>query len=103
MTMTEEQAKTKWCPYARVIPAYLDGESMSPLPIEVPAHNRIQEIGAPRGQDATTHKAMNCIASECMAWRGQWRRKSDGLLCGQSYPSCGDGERVGHCGLAGAP
>jgi hypothetical protein len=44
--LTEEQAKTKWCPYVRV------------------------SMGPNRNQKAETH--LTCLASNCMAWRSVW-------------------------------
>ena len=40
---SEAEAKTKWCPYARVIPGQLRAGTMHPVP-DIPAHNRVQEI-----------------------------------------------------------
>jgi len=48
--MTEDEAKTKWCPHVRQSNGYKEGFSK----------NR-ESSGAPT--DA------RCIASECMAWR----------------------------------
>jgi hypothetical protein len=60
--LTEEQAKTKWCPFTRV------GEQASGA-----AENR------PDG-------SFNCIASNCMAWR--WEAGS--LVASVSRPGyCG--------------
>lgn len=71
---TEEQAKEKWCPFARCAMKgeedkwYVNGINRWPLA-------------------AADHQTgPKCIASECMAWR--WKNTLH--------------ER-GHCGLAGAP
>jgi len=54
MTLTEEEARKKWCPFARVPSAIgMNGSAVS----GTPAINR-----AP-------HVEVTCIASECMAWR----------------------------------
>jgi hypothetical protein len=71
--MTEEEAKTKWCPFARV----LDGSAAA-----VAAVNR----DADDSEDWPT-----CIGSACMAWR-KYR-------CGQIEGERIDG----YCGLAGKP
>lgn len=71
---TEDEAKTKWCPFARVAFQY---RVQAPDAMIVP--NRA-ENEAPIG---------TCIASECMAWRKK-PRLSDG------QPSL-----LGYCGLAG--
>lgn len=48
--MTEEEARTKWCPFVR-IGNYLSGGSLNRDPTgEIKAN-------------------MKCIASDCMAWR----------------------------------
>ena len=53
--MTEDEAKTKWCPQARVATErHADGGS-----------NRVQY--ADRSWDTTL--GSRCIASACMAWR----------------------------------
>jgi len=67
MMMTEEEAKTKWCPMVRVAHATTDI-----------AVNRASEYSHTR-----------CLASECMMW--QWKDKSDlqGTIprgyCGLNY------------------
>ena len=48
--MTEEEAKTKWCPFYRVPTAWEDD-----------GRREAREIGE-----------QSCIASECMAWRKDW-------------------------------
>jgi hypothetical protein len=92
---TEEQAKAKWCPFARVKP-WQEGEQPAP------SHNR--EGGGPYDSQGMETPVINgssrCIASECMAWRVErWRlergdAESDGA--GNWLP-------VGYCGLAGQP
>lgn len=54
--MTEEEAKTKWCPFARVLDSGKDAR------IGYVAANRWQ--GPLYGTDAA-----RCIGSSCMAWR----------------------------------
>lgn len=75
--MTEDEAKTKWCPFVRI--TALDGEWET---------NRGD---FPSG-------ALACVASECMAWRvmrliDTGKRKSPPL----------DYVVDGYCGLAGNP
>lgn len=73
--MTEEEAKTKWCPFSRVM-------MWEPQEGQNPAVNR-------------NLADVNCIASGCMAWR--WRRhKPKGWSGTAPVPAEG-----GHCGLAG--
>lgn len=72
--MTEDEAKTKWCPFARMV----DPNANPPEPV----CNR----WAPAEIDnAVIPQAALCIASDCMVWRKQGLR-------GQGY-----------CGLAGKP
>ena len=73
--MTEEEAKTKWCPFARAQTADTDA---------APAVNRTLRGGIDLG--------CHCIGSACMAWR--W---DDDLLPKPNSLS------QGHCGLAGKP
>lgn len=103
--MTEDQAKTKWCPFSRIGTSGGDGS------------NRWIESA---GEDATTaanYKPVLCIASACMAWRTatnpgvEWHP----FVSDQS-PGAGwywsdiekqwwraDQKPFGYCGLAGAP
>jgi hypothetical protein len=62
--ISEDVARSKWCPFARVVPAILDGARMHPAAGNPPAHNRVQEIGG-ETTEATTHAAHNCLASKC--------------------------------------
>ena len=84
MLLTEEEAKTKWCPAARVSDAGLG--------------NRYTMV-----DDLTSGMAFaHCIASRCMWWR--WgvdetrdrHRKPDGTV--EEYR-----HKAGYCGIAGKP
>ena len=57
--MTEDQARTKWCPMARVVVTHESGAQFGPM-------NRTESCG-----DDKFMKPMGsfCIASACMAWR----------------------------------
>ena len=80
--MTEDQAKTKWCPFTRI-------------------YNRTA-TGTPTG-------SAYCLASACMAWRRQTvfidRATNEPAVPGKA--AIGDLElwysNEGYCGLAGAP
>jgi hypothetical protein len=86
--MTQDEAKTKWCPFARTVQFdVIDAGASSP-------RNRVQST---KGSNAGTLYAdtlagAKCIASACMAWR---------------WVAWNDVERIpddhGYCGLAGAP
>ena len=106
--MTEEEAKTKWCPFARVmISADSDGGGAFAVkgPIALGSANRFK-----------ANERAACIASECMAWR--WRTvpnpawKPDASMMMAQYlapnpysqtPAGIASSTDGYCGLAGAP
>ena len=73
---TEAEAKTKWCPFVRLMvnSGGVLGDS--------PPHNRVLLFNV--AKDDNIPEAAYCIASACMAWR------------------TGDGVH-GYCGLAGKP
>lgn len=81
--ITEEEAKAKWCPFARAIGHATDGATH--------AINRAY----PGGE--LDIEWSRCIASACMAWR--WAEKWDTL--NDEYET-GPLTR-GYCGLAGKP
>ena len=93
--MTEDEAKTKWCPFARVI-----------APITAPdaemvwtTGNRVsipEQLGTISSGDPMNPDAAHCIGSACMAWR--WSRPPAGPDTFRSQHIPG----VGFCGLAGA-
>jgi len=85
--MTEDEAKTKWCPHVRLMSAgRLDEYGAPEVPQPQTTFNRI----AVSGQANPWRPAQGaCIASECMAWR--W-----------DYDQYGDATE-GFCGLAGRP
>lgn len=78
MTMTENEAKTKWCPQVRAINEDFENDQAS---------NRTEQAEAPSGWDCPAYL---CIASACMAWR--WKLNDHGHSM-----------NLGWCGLAGAP
>lgn len=79
--MTEDEAKTKWCPMVRISGAGNDGA--------------ISNRGC---SDEAVHAdvAQMCMASDCMAWR--WKKVPP------EYAGVHDQLEIpdeGHCGLAG--
>ena len=78
--MTEDEAKTKWCPFTRAMAA-----SVSTSP------NRLLD-GAP-------HRGSMCIGSACMAWR--WHQPTYSGRYGET--PTGEAPTEGHCGLASRP
>jgi len=79
--MTEEEAKTKWCPFVRAVS--VDS-----------GHSAANRIALPKEAVALPVSA-RCIASACMAWRMK------------PVPTPGGEGRLsrveGFCGLAGQP
>jgi hypothetical protein len=73
--MTEEEARKKWCPFARVLITGGDDEN-----ITMTSANRIPYH--------SSKGAESCIASECMAWRYNKNNVDDDR---------------GYCGLVGKP
>lgn len=114
--MTEDEAKTKWCPFVRITPSTED-------------HHSVTSRGEIITRDVNV--SLLCIGSACMAWRarpmaGLHRaqaelaadRKINAIKAlRESFPEYGlleakqviEGERPwpvatdGYCGLAGAP
>jgi len=81
-SMTEDQARERWCPFARVADS---------IETSAPAANRLSRF---RGvtNDPLVPDAF-CIASDCMAWR----------VSGVVRDEDGEGPWLGYCGLAGKP
>src|SRR4051794_881343 len=106
--MTEAEAKTKWCPFARVVASLPDSMSNP--------RNRVVEV---TGKDhvilADRLAGANCIGPACMAWR--WDTEPSAASTPDDYRhatatiSWGDGRTdeirrgdlvaTGYCGLAG--
>lgn len=94
--MTEEQAKTKWCPMVRLI----DGQP----PGAASTNREYKEFG-------TEHEESNrCIGAACMMWR--WDDVPNPVYEAQSpfmqwtpanIPMTIKSETHGHCGLSGCP
>jgi hypothetical protein len=69
--MTEEEAKTKWCPFART--TQTDGINTSG------ARNRVGNSDT-MTTDADRLLGMQCIGSACMAWRAVVTRERPRLV-----------------------
>lgn len=87
--MTEQEAKTKWCPFARV------GSETTGLG----SINRdVRKVA--------NFDSVHCIGSACMAFRQHgWRDKEDGQFKSMIYEKADatHWEPMFHCGLAGKP
>jgi len=75
MSMTEEEAREKWCPFVRLVVGDVDKFT--------PSANRMATIDDP--QTTRLPKASYCIASECMMWQEIGHKRDD--------------EPRGYCGL----
>lgn len=104
--MTEEDAKTKWCPFSRVALGWSQ---------DTARRGSGQELAATvnRGDNLSGHT--ECIGSACMAWRwdapvevyGHDPRGLPGSDVGLDPAIVGTARRFlpreGYCGLAGKP
>lgn len=95
---TEEEAKTKWCPFARVLASETDDLTAA----HHGPYNRVYIKADGFDTDGRTSRSpmiAQCLGSACMAWR-----QTDN----KTWPS-GPGkperkpEPSGYCGLAGRP
>jgi len=80
--MTEDEARTKWCPFARVI-HFHDND-----------HQGIAPAAGNRGCHGYPKPEARCIASDCMAWR--WGSDVTVGKFKTQRENC-----HGYCGLAG--
>jgi hypothetical protein len=104
--MTEDEAKTKWCPFARMKVASHADEGVPAVNEPQTTFNRIaiNSQSAPFIADQA-----RCIGSACMAWRRQTvmvdRATNEPAIPGVT--AIGQLEERysahGYCGLAGAP
>ena len=78
--MTEDEMKTKWCPYARV---QIDDD------VRAPAVNRYAE-------DYRIVAKCRCIGSQCAGWRWSTTPHQASLSDGMAVAE-------GYCGPAGKP
>jgi hypothetical protein len=86
--MTEEEARTKWCPYARVI---MDWSEKHPV---AGPFNRDRLIADSGNEEDHISQAL-CIGSACMAWRCD---RPEDWSAEMWTPTA-----HGYCGLAGKP
>ena len=119
--MTEDEAKTKWCPAYRV--ATSGGDPSSTYEMDNRPEGGEPDEAAPHGWrrlPGTTHGISNCIGSACMAWRVAVKRAHQENAYNTPEPPEGDGwqpaspspknvawwrvipeQHIGYCGLAG--
>lgn len=89
--MTEAEAKTKWCPFARLL-AEMVTKGTADTQEATASYNR--RISKGDYGSAWIPAASACIGSGCMSWREQWTDATEAQM-----------PRVigGFCGLAGRP
>ena len=81
--MTEDDARTKWCPMVRQL-------------------NYVGENGGNRvGHDITSCRHSLCIASDCMMWRTYKDKVIETDSHGNAITIVSKEEEGGYCGLAG--
>lgn len=92
--MTEDEAKTKWCPFSRV-PVGYTSSSYASVTTETVSANRTTYVGDnPRNPKQLA--GTNCLGSGCAAW--QW------LVQPGSYAAVSPRENwPGKCGLTTTP
>lgn len=90
-TYTEQEAREKWCPFARVVEVVDDGEAIEGFPV------------GNRSTQHRSHPHAHCIASDCMAWRksGQIGIGPNGEKRYRDMDGRTRWVDVGYCGLAG--
>jgi hypothetical protein len=106
--VTEDEAKTKWCPFARTVET--DGRGSTN------GRNRVASTGVAEKVLAAELLGAQCIASACMAWR--WSLDSDfngppnlhkdeaevdRRFAAITDPNKSSFRKGGYCGLAGQP
>lgn len=97
--MTEDEAKTKWCPFSAVVSGYVDSVGrVNPHGLGH-THNRIR-TGNP--EVPVTSPEMNCLGSGCMMWAAEKKYtpkfNERGEDIGGAYGDTGNG----YCGFQDA-
>lgn len=76
---TEDEAKTKWCPWARVLIIARSGRHVDSSPA---AYNRIATDDNGKEHTKATLEECCCIASQCAAWRwSDGKHEQRGIAC----------------------
>lgn len=88
--MTEEEAKTRWCPFIRFTDETDGTYGVS---------NRGDVCDRSHNQEA--RDLSRCISSACMAWR--WQRDAHYANAGAHLTHYSTSKTEGFCGLAGKP
>lgn len=94
--MTEDEARKKWCPFARV-------GFYAPATMNYPAETAF--LGNREAQDGSPASGATCIGSDCMAWRKTgdvFLNAATGALTDRDLTGNGRWIQKGRCGLAGS-
>lgn len=91
--MTEEEARARWCPFARV-PLY----AAQPVQEESPTAANRAPPGASDSTRAGVDRETRCLGGECMAWR--WEPLAS-IVDSQRLLGEPIEPKRGSCGLAG--
>lgn len=93
--MTEDEAKTKWCPFSQVVQTAWDEEKL----LYAASGNRVP---ASESDDKIFLTSTLCIGSQCMAWR--WHSFENKLTeyedDTKEFTTSHDETFGGYCGLA---
>ena len=92
--MTEDEAKTKWCPFYQVATSGGDTSTFE-TDNRPPEHELRENVWHPTGK---VHEQCRCIGSACMAWR--WEMEYVTIEGTNKFELS---KVNGHCGLAGKP
>lgn len=101
--MTEQEAKAKWCPFARV--AVTLREESSGTFYAAASANRVpisEAVAINGATDRLNPESARCLGSACMAWRwikDGWTLDFEGVNA--VFRRAKSGELHGYCGLAG--
>lgn len=105
--MTEDEAKTKWCPFARQATLQTEDHYGTTQPAGPVANRWV--AGPHSGGRKPKSRITLCMASACMAWRRSVAMfdRSTGEPAVPGVAAIGDLEprytSHGYCGLAGSP
>lgn len=95
MLMTEEQARTKWCPMGRLVTGTVPGDGTSSHNSHQATYNRVVD-----GAAYAFPKGGACMGSNCAAWQWKRVRDDDGGPDGGAVILT---ETFGYCGAFGKP
>lgn len=93
---TEEEAKERWCPFARATLFAEEPDGEVTVIAGAPTFNRFAEA---RASGPTNPPSCRCIGSQCMAWR--WG--DDDAALNERMHGREATPELGYCGLAGKP